>query len=130
MDEEDIHARIERLEKELKELKLELSTKRDNAENQKQTKRIVSGDLVEILNPRKGQEKTGTVVRVGSDTNYVTVNTKSGKVVRLASNVRKVNTGGNHDRDQRGESSKWKDSSSERFENPDHTRRRGNEKRL
>jgi hypothetical protein len=42
---------------------------------------------VKILNPRKGQEPEGTVSRIGTDTKFVTVETKKGKVIRHLSNI-------------------------------------------
>jgi predicted nucleic acid-binding Zn-ribbon protein len=87
MKEETIQERIEKIEDELKRLKLELAQSKkkiSNANDHSREPKI--GDRVRILNPRKGQEKEG-IVFLGKETNYVSVQTKKGKVVRHQSNI-------------------------------------------
>lgn len=88
MDEGTIRSRISKLEKELKELKLEVAQvkKKDESTRNKTSKPEV-GDLVGILNPRKGQETQGNISRIGRETKFVTIDTKKGKVVRHISNI-------------------------------------------
>jgi len=57
--------RIEEIEEQLKELKLELT---EPSEKERNTGRLEIGDKVEIVNPNKSQEKEGTVIK----TNYLT----------------------------------------------------------
>lgn len=92
MDEkEKILQRIEEIEVELRKLKLDLNTNYKTVEKKtNDTRTVQEGDLVLILNPRRGQKNKGTVVKIGADTNYVTVNTSKGKVVRHISNVRPI----------------------------------------
>ena len=61
--------KIEELEKQLADLKLELSKPKT-----KKSDRLVVGEEVDILNPTRGQENSGTISRV----NYVTGCVKRG----------------------------------------------------
>jgi hypothetical protein len=92
MDERDsILQRIEEIEQELKQLRIDLNTNYKKVERKtNDAKTPQEGDLVLILNPRRGQKCKGTVIRVGAETNYVTVDTSKGKVVRHIGNVRVI----------------------------------------
>ena len=82
--------RIEELENQLRKLKLEL--KQENKLYSKSATKnppLKLGDEVEILNPKKGQESYGTIVNFNKKTDYVTVQTTRGKVVRAQFNVQK-----------------------------------------
>ena len=76
------------LETQLRELKLELQ----NNEENNYSNPIEVGEEVIILNPRKGQEKSGVVVKLHRRTKRatkVTTNRRGGeeKVVRLITNI-------------------------------------------
>ena len=84
----EIIRKIEELEKQLNELKLELS------EGESEPRPIEVGDKVRILNPRAGQGSKGTVTKVNWPANRVVVEAKntSGikqKVVRAIQNVQR-----------------------------------------
>ena len=49
------------------------------------------GNHVRILNPRRGQGTEGFIVNINEKTDYVTVETTKGKVVRAQFNVVKIN---------------------------------------
>ena len=83
---ENIIKRIEEIEKQLKELKLELT---EPSEKEQKTGRIEVGDIVEIVNPNKSQEKEGTVVKTNYLTNRATVQTNKGNVVRKFTNLKR-----------------------------------------
>jgi hypothetical protein len=52
------------------------------------TRVFAIGDLVRIKNPRPLQAKQGTVIRIGVDTDRITVQTKNGsKIVRASYNL-------------------------------------------
>jgi hypothetical protein len=56
------------------------------------TRVFVIGDLVRIKNPRPLQAKQGTVIRIGVDTDRITVQTKNGsKIVRASYNLTHIN---------------------------------------
>mgnify|MGYP001033751036 FL=1 len=79
---------IVELEIQLRELKLELQ----NNEEDNYTNPIEVGEEVIILNPRKGQENSGVVVKLHRRTKratIVTTNKRGGeeKVVRLLTNI-------------------------------------------
>mmetsp|Transcript_14376 Transcript_14376/g.26998 ORF Transcript_14376/g.26998 Transcript_14376/m.26998 type:complete len:83 (+) Transcript_14376:149-397(+) len=78
MDNKNILSRIKEIETELQNLKLQLTN---------ESTRPTVGDLVEILNPKRGQETTGRISKIGR---YITVQTKKGKVVRSFKNIRVV----------------------------------------
>mmetsp|Transcript_14386 Transcript_14386/g.27031 ORF Transcript_14386/g.27031 Transcript_14386/m.27031 type:complete len:93 (+) Transcript_14386:192-470(+) len=85
MDKEELLSKIEKIEKELQKLKLELQEEKPRAEEPRKPKK---GDLVKILNPKAGQDKIGRIIRIGKETGFVTINTKKGKVVRSERNIR------------------------------------------
>lgn len=88
MNSDEILTKIARIEKELSELKIGLTRREiDSRTTGHQLEELKVGDRVKILNPRKGQRDQGTISRIGKETNYVTVDTKTGKVVRHRSNV-------------------------------------------
>jgi hypothetical protein len=88
MEGEDIQARINKIEQELKELKLDLSRKNREAKTRTEEAGVLEiGRSVRILNPRKGQKTQGTIVRIGKETGFVTIETKKGKVARHKSNI-------------------------------------------
>ena len=79
---------IVELEIQLRELKLELQ----NNEEDNYTNPIEVGEEVIILNPRKGQENSGVVVKLHRRTKratIITTNKRGGeeKVVRLLTNI-------------------------------------------
>ena len=75
--------KIEELEKQLAELKLELK----KTEPRKPDKLTV-GDRVNILNPSRGQVRTGIIVcKVNHITGRATVETTKGKVSRALKNL-------------------------------------------
>ena len=51
-------------------------------------KELKIGDSVNIRNPKNGQASSGRVCRIGKE--YVTVETRKGKVVRKSYNLKKV----------------------------------------
>ena len=52
------------------------------------TQLFVIGDLVRIKNPRPLQPKKGTIIRIGADTDRITVLAKNGsKIVRASFNL-------------------------------------------
>ena len=74
--------KIEELEKQLADLKIELT----KSEVQK-TSRLDIGDEVNILNPGKGQERHGKISKVNYRTSRATVTTVKGKVSRVFKNL-------------------------------------------
>ncbi len=74
--------KIEELEKQLADLKIELS----KSEVQK-SDRLDVGDEVCILNPGRGQERHGKVSKVNYKTGRATVTTVKGKVSRAFKNL-------------------------------------------
>ena len=84
--------KIEALEKQLKDLKIELKKETDppKATYTKDTD-IKAGDEVSILNPRPGQDKEGVVTKINSLTKYVSVRTTKGTLVRTRKNVARKN---------------------------------------
>jgi transcription elongation GreA/GreB family factor len=87
MESRDIQARITKIEQELRELKLDLSRRDEEKDRTENTGNLEIGSRVRILNPKKGQKTQGTIVRIGKETGYITIETKKGKVVRHKSNV-------------------------------------------
>ena len=80
---------IKELEKQLNELKLELTT-----ESTSETSPIEVGDRVVILNPRPGQGSKGVVSKIHWKSGRVTVEAKGTaglkqKIVRALHNIRK-----------------------------------------
>ena len=52
------------------------------------TREFVIGDVVQIKNPRPLQAKKGTIIRIGIDTNRITVQAKNGsKIIRAPFNL-------------------------------------------
>jgi putative ribosome biogenesis GTPase RsgA len=100
MSEENINERIKKIESGLQKLKLDLRTRKANEEERKNQKPRV-GDWVRFLNPRQGQEQVGTVTRIGTSTNYVTIDTKKGKVVRQILNIEVISKETNDGRGKR-----------------------------
>lgn len=81
---EELTLVVRKLEKEIKDK--ESSTK-EKGKN-KGEKKLKIGDRVNIRNPRNGQASSGRVCRIGKE--YVTVETRKGKVVRKSYNLKKV----------------------------------------
>ncbi len=71
---------IEEIEKLTRNLRIDL----EERSSQQQTGKLQIGDKVKILNPKKGQEKTGTVSKIGAF--RVTIDTQKGKVIRAVHN--------------------------------------------
>jgi hypothetical protein len=56
------------------------------------TREFKIGDLVQVKNPRPFQLKKGIIIRIGADTNRITVQAKNGsKIVRAPSNLVHIN---------------------------------------
>ena len=72
--------RIEDIEKQLKELKLEVAA---DEPKKKASKRLVVGQEVRVLNPNKGQGTEGQIVRINYATQRATVQTEKGNVARI-----------------------------------------------
>ena len=84
MTDKRVLEKIEELEAQLKDLKLELRTNVD-----KKSDRLKVGQRVLILNPRMGQDDSRVICRVNYATNRATVKTKKGKVSRIFSNLKR-----------------------------------------
>jgi hypothetical protein len=78
--------KIEDLEEQLRDLKLELQRESEPPKSTKE-RTIEIGDEVRILNPRAGQDKKGVVIKINSLTKYVSIRTTKGTVVRTKKNV-------------------------------------------
>ena len=78
--------KIEDLEKELENLKIELKYPTRNV---KKSKRLIVGDTVDILNPGRNQDRSGVITKVNYSTGRATVETNTGKVSRIFRNLRK-----------------------------------------
>ena len=108
--EKRILEKIEALERDLADLKIELQkidrnndkrSKRRANENENElasrlkrraieNESVSLGDYVKILNPKKGQGTEGIVVKINTKTTYVTVETTQGRVIRAQFNVELV----------------------------------------
>jgi hypothetical protein len=56
------------------------------------TREFRIGDLVQVKNPKPFQIKKGRIIRIGADTNRITVQSKNGsKIVRAPSNLIHIN---------------------------------------
>jgi hypothetical protein len=56
------------------------------------TREFRIGDLVQVKNPKPFQIKKGHIIRIGADTNRITVQSKNGsKIVRAPSNLIHIN---------------------------------------
>ena len=84
MTDKRVLKKIEELEAQLQELKLELRTSA-----KMKSDRLEIGQRVLILNPRVGQDNSGVICKVNYATNRATVKTKKGKVSRVFSNLKK-----------------------------------------
>jgi hypothetical protein len=78
--------KIEELERELGELKIELKYPTRNV---KKSDRLKIGNKVEILNPGRHQDKKGIVIKANYSTDRATIKTENGKVSRIFRNLRK-----------------------------------------
>ncbi len=67
----DIINKIEEIEKQLRELRIELGQRRSG----RRTGPFEIGEEVEILNPRGGQAKSGKLIKVNPITRFVTIDT-------------------------------------------------------
>ena len=90
-NERDIEKRIEAIEKQLSTLKLEL----EEIKREKRTGPIKKGDRVSILNPNRGQGRTGIIQKVNPHTERVTVeayNLRGVKelIIRKITNVERI----------------------------------------
>ena len=79
--------RIEDIEQQLRELKLELSTEEPG---KKTSKKLVVGEEVKILNPKKGQGTEGRIIRINYATRRATVETTKGNISRIFSNLKHI----------------------------------------
>ena len=87
---QEIIEQIENLEEQLRVLRLSL----ENAEEDT-NRPFEIGDQVEILNPKRGQESRGKIVKINSVTGRVTIlttseNGREKKIVRLYTNIRRI----------------------------------------
>ena len=74
---------IEEIEKLTRNLGIDL----EERSSKQQTGKLQIGDKVKVLNPKKGQEATGTVSKIGAF--RVTIETKKGKVIRAYKNLQR-----------------------------------------
>ena len=77
--------KIEALERQLADLKLELTKPKTKKSN-----RLVVGEEVDVLNPNRGQENRGTISKINYVTGCATVDTKKGKVSRAFKNLKRT----------------------------------------
>jgi hypothetical protein len=77
--------KIEALERQLADLILELIKPKNKKSN-----RLVVGELVDVLNPSRGQENRGTISKINYVTGRATVDTKKGKVSRALKNLKRT----------------------------------------
>ena len=84
---EGIITKIEELEIQLQQRRIELEVLNKDTNHQEVEKDLNLGDEVVILNPKSGQERFGTVIKYNHNTGYVTIKTKKGKVIRKKDNV-------------------------------------------
>jgi len=82
---ERIIKKIEEIERQLQELKLELT---ESGEKEKKIGRLEVGDKVDIVNP-KSQGKEGLVIKTNYITSRATVKTVKGNVIRKFTNLKK-----------------------------------------
>ena len=80
---EEILQQILEIEQLTRKLKIDL----EERSSKQQTGKLQIGDKVKILNPKKGQEKTGTVSKIGAF--RVTIDTQKGKVIRAVHNLQR-----------------------------------------
>ena len=79
--------RIEDIEKQLKELKLEVAA---DEPKKKASNKLAVGQEVRVLNPKKGQGTKGPIVRINYGTRRATVQTEKGNVSRTLSNLKRT----------------------------------------
>ncbi len=72
---------------EIEQLTRKLRIDLEERSSQQRTGKLQIGDKVKILNPKKGQEKTGTVSKIGAF--RVTIDTQKGKVIRAVHNLQR-----------------------------------------
>lgn len=83
---EELTLVVKKLEKEIKE---QDTIKKEKKKEKKQSGiKLRIGDRVKVKNPRNGQPSKGKVCRIGTE--YVTVETSKGKLVRKAYNLQKI----------------------------------------
>jgi hypothetical protein len=80
---EEILQQILEIEQLTRKLRIDL----EERSSKQQTGKLQIGDKVNILNPKKGQETTGTVSKIGAF--RVTIETKKGKVIRAYKNLQR-----------------------------------------
>ena len=88
----DIINKIEEIERQLRELRIELGQRRPG----RRTGPYEIGEEVDILNPKAGQAKSGKLLKVNQITRYVTIDTtnslgKREKVVRSFGKIARKN---------------------------------------
>jgi hypothetical protein len=89
---EDIVAQLQQLQIQESELLQRLERLKEADDNASEppirTRKFVIGDLVQIKNPRPLQAKKGTIIRIGIDTDHITIQAKNGsKIVRTPFNL-------------------------------------------
>jgi hypothetical protein len=89
---QDIVSQLQRLQIQESELlqRLERLSEADShtAGSPTQTRDFRIGDLVQINNPKPFQIRKGNIIRIGADTDRITVQSRNGsKVVRASSNL-------------------------------------------
>ena len=92
-DNMDIISKIEDIERQLRELRIELGKKKPI----KRTGPYEIGEEVTILNPKGGQGKSGTLIKVNQITRYVTIDAinstgRREKIVRSFGKITRKNT--------------------------------------
>ena len=80
---EEILQQIQEIEQLTRKLRIDL----EERSSQQRTGKLTIGDRVKILNPKKGQETTGTVSKIGAF--RVTIDTEKGKVIRAYKNLQR-----------------------------------------
>ena len=78
--------KIEELEKQLADLKLKLTKPKTKKSN-----RLTVREEVDVLNPNRGQENSGTISKINYITGRATVDTKKGKILRAFKNLKRIN---------------------------------------
>ena len=80
--------KIEELERQLNDLKIELKHQARNNPNPKKSDRLEVGVEVYILNPGTNQGTSGIIIKINHQTGRATVKTQKGKVSRILRNLK------------------------------------------
>ena len=85
MSNRNVLKKIEALERQLADLKLEVTKPKTKKSN-----RLIVGENVNVLNPNRGQENSGTISKINYVTKRATVDTKKGKISRAFKNLKRT----------------------------------------